>query len=125
MKVVEDSGRGSKVLHGLDTTFYRSQEAGDYVVYEFDTDPGEYEVFLRYTGYGSYGTYQVSLDGQPIGEPVDAYYNGLDARGGLSNLGTHAISGNKHRIKLDVTGKNDDAANYFIGVCDLILRPTR
>ncbi|MFO7945488.1 MAG: hypothetical protein R6V19_01540 [Armatimonadota bacterium] len=126
MKIVDDSGQGSKPLGGdLHTMFYRGQEPGDYVEYEFSTQPGEYEVWLRYTKYDAYGTFQVSLDGQQVGEPVDAYFNGLDPRGGMVNLGVHTLDGGPHCLHIQITGKNAESDGYFTGLCDIILRPAQ
>ncbi|MFP3904450.1 MAG: hypothetical protein ACLFWB_09455, partial [Armatimonadota bacterium] len=125
MKIVGDSGRGSKPLGSLHTMFYRGQEPGDYVEYEFSTPPGEYEIWLRYTKYEAYGIFEVSLDGQQVGEPVDAYVNGLEPRGGMTNLGVHTLDDGPHRLHVRITGKNSDSGGYFTGLCDVILRPAQ
>ena len=104
--------------------FYRSQEAGDFVTYEFDPlVTGNCRLLIRYTRYDSYGIFQAHLDDKPIGEPVDMYFAGLEPRGGIADLGAHNLTPGPHTLKLLVTGKNPNAASMFLGICDLILRP--
>ena len=104
--------------------FYRSEEPGDYITYEFVTpDAGEYELSLVYTRYPSYGEFSASLNGGQAGEPVDAYFASLDAGAGRVELGVHTLRAGPNTIRLELTGRNTRADDAFIGVCDLLLRP--
>ncbi len=122
--IVASSGKVSKPLGGLDTMFYRSQQPGDFLTYEFKPPiDGKCRLLLRYTRYSGYGIFQAYLDDEPIGEPVDMYFAGLDPRGGIADLGAHELSPGPHTLKLEITGKNPKAENQYIGVCELIFRP--
>ena len=124
LSIVASSGKVSKPLGGLATMFYRSQEAGDFVTYEFDPlVTGNCRLLIRYTRYDSYGIFQAHLDDEPIGEPVDMYFAALEPRGGIADLGAHNLTPGPHTLKLLVTGKNPNAASMYLGICDLILRP--
>ncbi|MGC9316638.1 MAG: hypothetical protein ACP5KN_01210, partial [Armatimonadota bacterium] len=124
LPVVADSGRLSKPLGGLDTQFYRSQEPGDWVEYAFETpQSATYEVTLVATGYESYGTYQVSIDGRDLGEPVDAFRRDLDVAGITESLGTLRLGAGPHRMRLTTVGNNEQSQDYYIGWHSLVLRP--
>jgi hypothetical protein len=124
LPIIASSGKVSKHLEGLDTMFYRSQEPGDFLTYEFKPPvSGNYRLVIRYTRYTGYGIFQTYLDDRPIGEPVDMYLAGLDPRGGMADLGVHKLTAGPHTLKLLLTGKNPDAPSMYLGICDLILRP--
>jgi hypothetical protein len=126
LPVVDDSGKLSKDLGSLGTQFYRSEEPGDYVVYELDVPKaGRYELTLVASGYPSYGKYQVSLDGEKLGEPVDSWRTALDTTGVVAELGTMELDAGPHRLRFDVVGKNEEATGHFIGWHSLSLRPNQ
>ncbi len=124
LPIVASSGKVSKPLDGLDTMFYRSQEPGDFLTYRFEPPlQGKCRLLLRYTRFSGYGIFQAYLDGEPIGEPVDMYFAGLDPGGGIADLGSHELGPGPHELKLQITGKNAKAENCYLGICELILRP--
>jgi hypothetical protein len=124
LPIIDDSGKLNKPLGGLDTQFYRAQQEGDYVVYDLTVpEVGRYELTLIASGYPSYGEYQVSLDGQQVGEPVDAYRPALDTTGVVVPLGKMHLDAGQHRLRFDVIGKNEQGNGYFIGWHSIVLRP--
>ena len=125
LRVVEDSSKLSKPLGGLGTQFYRSEAEGDYVVYQFDVpEAGSYDVSLIGSRYSSYGIYQVSIDGQQMGEPVDSFGTTLDTSNPIVDLGTVDLAAGSHLLRFDIVGKNEQANGYFIGWNSLVLRPS-
>ncbi len=124
LRIVEDSGKLSKPLGGLDTQFYRAEGPGDYVVYEFEVpQDGVYDVSLVATGYPSYGTYQASIDGRPVGEPIVGWRPALDPGGIVADLGRMRLQAGTHQLRLEVVGHDENASDYFIGWQSLALRP--
>ena len=123
MKIVADSGKLSKRLGGQDTQFYRAQEPGDFVVYEFETDEaGDYTARLEFTQAPTYGTWQVLMDGKALGEAVDAYGERIRVGEGFADLGEVSLTAGRHRVRIEVIGRNEAAEEYYIGVGSLVLR---
>ncbi len=124
LPIVGSSGKVSKPLEELGTQFYRAEAPGDFVEYELDVpSEGRYELTLIASGNPSYAIMQPSLDGQPLGEPVDCYLRALDATGIVAPLGMHDLAAGPHRLRLEVIGKNDLGSDYFVGWHSIALRP--
>jgi len=124
LPVIGDSGKLSKPLGGLNTQFYRSEEVGDYVTYELSVpETGRYQVTFIATGHRSYGTCQVSIDGRCLGEPVDAWRKELDVAGVEVPCGEVDLSAGRHRLRLEIVGRNEASENYYIGWHSIVLRP--
>ena len=125
LAVIDSSGKLRKSLGGeLHTMFYRSEEPGDFVTFGFDAPTTRrVEAALRFTRYSGYGIVQASIDGRPIGEPIDMYAAGLEPMGGLAPLGELELSEGRHSIRIELVGRNEQAADAFMGLCDLVLTP--
>ncbi|MGD9495474.1 MAG: heparinase II/III family protein [Armatimonadota bacterium] len=125
LPVIEDSGKLSKPLGGtLTTQFYRAEEPGDFVTYSFEVPrEGRYDVTMVATGSSSYGIWQVSIDGEPIGEPIDAYRSTTEGAGIEHRLGEIDLRAGTHSLRLEVVGHNESSQGYFIGWDSLVLRP--
>jgi len=124
LPIIEDSGKLSKPLGGMDAQFYRAEDVGDFVTYELDVRAtGRYAVTLIATGYLSYGAYQVSLDGAPLGEPVDSYRGQLDPAGIEAPLGEVDLTAGAHPLRLEIVGHNEKSEGYYIGWDSLVLKP--
>ncbi len=125
LPIIDDSGRLSKPLGGdLTTQFYRAEKPGDFVTYALEIPrDGRYDVTMIATGYSSYATWQVSIDGRPLGEPVDAYRRTLEGAGVEHHLGEIDLSAGTHALRLEVVGHNESSQGYYIGWDSLVLRP--
>lgn len=124
LPIVDSSGKVSKPLEGLDTQFYRAEAPGDFVTFEFKVaSAGRYDVELIATGSSSYGIIQASIDGQPLGEPVDGYRAQTEVAGVEVTLGEVELSAGTHHLRLEVVGQNEQSQGYFIGWNSLVLRP--
>ena len=66
------------------------------------------------------GVVQVSVDGRPLGAPIDLYAAALQLAPPVP-LGVLALSEGKHMFTLTVTGKNEASSNYRAGIDLLIL----
>jgi len=126
LAILDDSGKLSKPLGGLDTQFYRAQEVGDFVTYALPIeDEGDYAVSVIATTFSSYGTYQVSIDGSDLGEPVDAYTRELGVGSLKVKLGTLHLRAGTHRLRLTIVGHNAASENYYIGLHSIVLKPVQ
>lgn len=124
LEVVGSGGGDVKYFPELDTRFYRGSKPGDWVEFAVPVPvAGRYEMRLVYTTFNAYAIVQASLDGAPCGEPVDLYGKDLSAGGGTAALGAHELAAGRHRLRLEVAGRNPAAKAYLVGVCRLVLRP--
>jgi hypothetical protein len=124
LKIAASSGKSGRYMPSLDTRFYRSEKQGDFVSFSFAVPKtGTYRLALIYTRYQSYGKFRCEVDGKPAGPEIDAWSDKLEPAAGTADLGEHRLTGGNHVITLRTTGKNDKAANCFIGVCRLVLKP--
>jgi hypothetical protein len=77
-----------------------------------------YITWLHMEKSWDYGIYQVSLDGNPIGDPTDAYNANITQQFPLK-LGSLMINAGEHTLKFQCTGKNPLSKGYSLGL-DLI-----
>lgn len=63
------------------------------------------EIALKPTRAPDYGIVQFSLDGQPVGEPVDLWAEAA-APGDVISLGMHTLTKGDHKLGVEITGKN-------------------
>lgn len=77
--------------------------------------PGTFRLALILTKAPDFGVIQCSLNGQPVGEVIDAYASSVIASGPVL-LGTFPLEAGMHRLKLDNVGKNASSSGYFAGV---------
>ena len=66
------------------------------------------------------GVVQVSVDGRPLGGPVDLYAAALQRAEPVA-LGVLSLSEGKHMLTLTVVGKNAASSNYRAGIDLLVL----
>ena len=85
---------------------------------------GKYNLAVYYTTAHDYGTSQVLIDGNPVGDPTDCYSEGVKAKGKTA-LGAIDLTAGNHRITFRAVGKNAKSASYLIGVDAVALEPVK
>ena len=77
---------------------------------------GHYELTAQLTKAIDYGIVQLSLDGQPLGGPIDLYHDGVVATGAL-DFGAHELSAGVHKLGVEIVGANAKAVkSYMFGL---------
>jgi hypothetical protein len=77
-------------------------------------------VTARFLTAGDYGTAQLSINGQPAGEPVDLYHDGVKPSEERM-LGTFELAAGENTITAEITGKNEKSTNTMFGLDYLLL----
>jgi len=85
-------------------------------------EAGRYAIGLTTLNYTGRGIVQVSVDGRPLGEPVDMYG---DAQPALvpSRVGELGLEAGEHAVRLTVTGRNPASDGYYIALAELSVTP--
>jgi hypothetical protein len=76
---------------------------------------GKYRLDIYLTSAPDFGRIQVSLDGTPVGEPIDLY-TPLVMPTGAIQIGTFDLSQQTHRLTFNVVGTNIKSINYGFGL---------
>ncbi len=90
--------------------------------------PGRKVVSAYLTHAYNYGIFQLSVDGEPLGEPYDGYH-GLEPgdrtvlRSNEVVFGELNLSAGDHVVCFEVVGKNEQSRGYMIGVDVLMVKP--
>ncbi len=80
---------------------------------------GSYEFLALCTYAHDYGTYQFSIDGHSLGNPVDFYHNGIEEH---SVVFPHvALTAGNHTLTITNTGKNQQSVGYMWGLDGYLL----
>lgn len=74
-------------------------------------DAGEYEVKLDYKSFPSRGIYQLSVDGNAQGKPVDMH-EASSRYDQSTSFGMMRLEAGKHAFRFTVTGKSDASTAY-------------
>ncbi|MBQ8586878.1 MAG: DUF2961 domain-containing protein, partial [Oscillospiraceae bacterium] len=79
-------------------------------------EDGYYDITTQYTMAGDYGKFDLLIDGEKIGQTVDAY--------GALDLGTNVnkniyLTGGDHTLAIVSAGKNDASGGYIIGLSSI------
>ncbi|MCA9025798.1 MAG: c-type cytochrome [Planctomycetaceae bacterium] len=99
---------------GDDHLWWTGAQAGDQLELEFELQQGGLlipEVLL--TRADDYGIVQLSLDGEPLGEPVDLFSHRVETTGVLT-FPAREISPGKHTLTLEIVGTNPQAKKLFM-----------
>ncbi|HUS80794.1 MAG TPA: hypothetical protein VM283_05960, partial [Armatimonadota bacterium] len=117
-------GSYTKVLDGLGSRFLGRNEPGSFIRFTLpEIAPGRYEVLGDFVLADVYGIVRVLLDGEPIGEPFDAYCEGVDAEGWLVSFGEAQLGPGQHTLTIELVGRNERAKNTMISIKRWLLRP--
>lgn len=123
LKVAISDGSYTKRLDDLGSQFLGGGKIGQWICFTLpDVKAGTYELLGEFVMASVYGIVQVSVDGQPVGQPFDAYAIGVDRDGERVSFGTVELAAGNHEIKVEVTGKNPKATNHLISVKRWLLR---
>jgi hypothetical protein len=88
---------------------------------------GTYEVVVYLTKARDYGIVQFSLDGQPLGKPVDGFHADTVVATGAVSLGTATLKKGAATLRVEVVGTNDksDGLRYMWGLDCVVLKPAK
>jgi hypothetical protein len=94
---------------------------GSWVEFGFEIpDDRPRNLVLLCTHSYDFGTYQISLDGQPFGDPVDFYNREIKLV--QHRFGELATAPGRHTIRLECVGLNPNSEGYKLGVDSVRLR---
>ncbi len=80
---------------------------------------GTYRLKMQLTKAVDYGIVQLSLDGKPLGKPIDLYNNGVIPTGVL-DMGTHELTKGQHVLRVEIIGANPKAIKSYMFGLDYI-----
>lgn len=119
------TAHSAKTLYHLasyDALFYRADRVGDFVELPLAVPAdGSYDVSLRTVLYSGRSIIQASLDGAPLGPPVDLFLEG-SPRFADTALGHHALTGGQHALRFTVIGRAPASQGYTFAVSELALQ---
>ena len=103
--------------------WWRDAKPGDKLVLKLPVKTaGKYAVSGNFCFAGDYGIHQLSLNGQPLGGPMDFYIKGLEWQ--KKNLGVVDLPAGDALFEVEVTGTNPAAEKrYMFGLDYLMLEP--
>jgi hypothetical protein len=85
---------------------------------------GRYRLAVYFTKNVNLGQVAVSLDGQALGAPFDAYANEVWPPERVE-YGEVRLGAGKHRLRFTAVGRNPRAVGYDMGIDCLVLQPVR
>lgn len=103
---------------GNEQLFWTGAKPGDRLELEFAAPAsGKYGMEIALTMARDYAVVKLSLDDQPLGEPLDLFNDPDVITTGLQSLGQHQLDAGAHRLAIEITGANPAAAKaYMVGV---------
>lgn len=114
--VSANSGKVLYLLSGYNALFYRADQPGDFVeVVVKVPQAAEYEPVIRTLRFSGRATVQTSLDGRPLGPPLDLYMGG-GPQVAEAAAGKVALTAGEHRLRFEVVGKNPASAAYTFAI---------
>ncbi len=84
-------------------------------------EAGVYDILLVLTHSHDYGIFEFSLDGQPLGKPLDLHYPVIAVN--EHYMGARELGAGKHTIAVKNLGKSPDSKGYYFGFDGMILSP--
>ncbi|HIX14867.1 MAG TPA: bacterial Ig-like domain-containing protein [Candidatus Hungatella pullicola] len=102
-----DLGRGEGYV-------YIGNKVGDWASFPVEIEAGTYKLEIMMKKHETKGIFQMYLDDEKIGDPVDQYYKG-NKTGVTVNYGTVTFpEDGVHNFKFEITGKNESSGGYAI-----------
>jgi len=109
-------------LSGGKLLFIRMRRPGDFIELSLVPPGGEgsYSLCVRHVTSRDYGTVQLKLNGEELGDPVDTYTPDIRAR--MVEHGPLRLLPGENRLRLEMVGRNGKSAGYYAGIDALILK---
>ena len=108
---------------GLAQLFWREGKPGDFLELAVPVQKADdYSLEIQITKARDYANLQIWLDGQRIGQEIDAYSPNVIASGPLPQ-GVFHLEPGTHVIKFEIIGKNALSSNYYAGLDYILLKP--
>ncbi len=106
--------------------WWRDAKPGDKLVLTMPVEKaGKYVLKANLTKAVDYGIVRFSVDGKPLGEPMDLFNNGVVTTGEIA-LGNVELTAGEHRLALEITGSNPKAEpRHMVGLDYVRLEPVR
>ena len=79
------------------------------------SETGDYQISMRFTKASDYGIFKFSMNGSPIGSPVDLYSSALGTSDELKFSTVHLKAGD-NILTAVITGKNALSTSYMFGL---------
>ncbi len=115
----QDLGNTSAEKH----MWWTHNKMGDRLVLGFNVDKaGRYTVRARFVMAADYGIARLSINGQPVGDPMDFYNDGIKVTE-ERDLGVLDLKAGENQLTVEVVGKNEKSTNYMLGLDYLLLQP--
>ncbi|MFI6941516.1 hypothetical protein ACIBI4_19745 [Streptomyces sp. NPDC050418] len=118
---VQRNQRGLRFSGGAQTLVDATAPGGTHTLDFTVRTPGEFRLALKQTLGRTYGIASFTLDGKPLGGARDGYAKRPGSR--AVRLGLHVLKAGKHRLGIEVRGKNPRSAGHRVGVDYLELSP--
>jgi hypothetical protein len=124
--------------HEQDLTAFGGQWSNDAHLWWIDARPGDkleleipvlkagkQNLAMRFTKAPDYGIFQLYLDGQKLGEPLDLYDGSVIPVGPVS-YGTQDLPAGSHTLRIEILGANEKAVkNYMFGLDYVKITPVQ
>ena len=124
LAVVVSQGTHTRSVDDMDAQFVRFKTTEDFLTFTLpQVEAGKYELLGEFCLAYSYGIVRVSLDGQPVGEPFDCYYESVDSSGLRVSFGEVRLTEGEHRITVQPTGRNPKSKGMYANVKRWLVKP--
>jgi hypothetical protein len=121
----QDMGSWGEAWSGGAQLWWTGAHAGQSLTLELPVaKPGPQAITAAFTRAPDYGIVSLTLDGKPLGDPVDLYARSVVYAGALK-LGRVDLDAGKHVLKLTITGKNPKSTNTLVGMDWVKLEPVK
>jgi len=130
MTIRSGSGGATEIQHearwsGGQQLWWRDGKVGDKLELTLPVPtPGRYTIVMHNTRAFDYGVFQLYLDNEKLGDPIDLYSK--DNINKLVSLGTRDLTAGDHVLTAEIVAANPQAARrYMLGLDYIKLEPAR
>ncbi len=89
-----------------------AQSPGEFIEFPLTVKAaGDYEIKLSYKSAPTRGRYELSVDGNVVGQPVD-FYEKVSHYGLTHSFGTNNLRAGKHTLRFTATSKNESSSGF-------------